>query len=157
MRRLLLVGLAAVTLASTSPALRAQTSEPSSKALNERALKYYKALEGGDIALAWKFFDPSIQRENPQDDFVKRLKMFRFIKMVGSPEVYVVREGKVPIGNVQTHLAFQSQDGRQLPDATHYTKWVWQPPGPNEPPDWLLLGGPIRTKSEGEGVQPPKN
>lgn len=133
--------------------------KPTREALENRVRDYYSAIEQGDFARAWTFFDTTMKRDNPKEQYVKHIgASFGKLRVVKGPEVWLEERtrGEWPLGMAFCVLEVRSPDGVFLPAATHNTKWIWERPQPDSGPEWFLIGGPMRTAAEGRGVMPPK-
>lgn len=160
LRALVLVG--SLATAGTTTETSAETGTPPSRAaLESRIEEYYGALQEKDFLRAWTFFDKTMKRDNPRDQYIKFVaNSFASIKVVGRPEIWIEEMpgagAKKVQGKAQARLMVKDRDGSTLAPLVHYTTWVFQRPASQQDPQWFLIGGPMRTDTEGKGVAPPR-
>lgn len=118
--------------------------------LRERVDRYYAALEKREFESVWEFFDSTMRRDNPKDEYVKELAgTIRTVKLSGKPEIWLEgRDTKRTLGKAQAVITLTPIEGAVVPQAKHDTVWVLEKNHNGQGTSWFLVSsGMIRAES----------
>src|SRR5437870_1721633 len=128
-----LLSVVALVVLASGQARPQPKAQPSQETLQQRAKGYYAALEKADFETAWTFFDRTMKRDNPKEEYVKNLQTsIKQIKVLSGPKVLWVEAFPAggrpqPVGKAEAIVSVWNSEGAAIPTAKHVTRWLWEP------------------------------
>jgi hypothetical protein len=110
--------------------------------LLDQAKLYYFAFERGDFGTMWTFFDPTMQRDNPKEEYANYLgKSIGEVKVVAPPTVIWIEP--MPLGDKMVFVGLTQATIRVSDRGGHAITTVDAVDWEFDRNTWSLIGGPM--------------